>query len=253
VEAEPATRVLSEQESIVAALAQSVATALPTNKPMVPPQADDVTVDMPLDANPSMAIGTDVGGPERGDPERKRRRRRSRHGRRNPGGASSNSHSELLDEKIEADATALPTRVAIEAAPASAQQVDLAAPNLAQLTPIAAALAPAQNAVTEPPAFLAAPTQAPEPSVTLAPSTAPTVLPQEAVTPAFADVTPNQRVRDTAQATGLQWVETDPARYAQTQIQNSAEQKPPRLGRVRKSSDPATQQTLVQVETQNHA
>ena len=52
-------------------------------------------------------------------------------------------------------------------------------------------------------------------------------------------------------AAGLQWVETDPERHAQTQQRIAASYAPVRLGRERKPVTPVSNEPLVQVETRH--
>ncbi len=53
------------------------------------------------------------------------------------------------------------------------------------------------------------------------------------------------------QAAGLTWVQTDPARHAQSQARSAADQAPVRLGRERKPVAQVSSVPLVQVETRH--
>jgi ribonuclease E len=89
---------MSEQESMVAALAETVAAALP-------PESDDERVDTGAEAGPveldenGQPIATEAGA----DPERKRRRRRSRRGRRAQEEGGNVSADAGQDETIDAE------------------------------------------------------------------------------------------------------------------------------------------------------
>ncbi|KAK72273.1 hypothetical protein L573_2010 [Bordetella holmesii H620] len=93
----------------------------------------------------------------------------------------------------------------------------------AQTTPAQTA---AEPAATEPAAVVAAPK----------PASAPIVVGEAAL-------------NAVVQAAGLTWVQTDPARQAQSQAQSAADQAPARLGRERKPVAQASSAPLVQVET----
>ncbi|AUA59580.1 Ribonuclease E [Achromobacter spanius] len=123
---------MSEQESMVAALAQSVATALPDTKP-----ASDASTEA-ADAAEQTADGMPMGEGAEGaaDPERKRRRRRSRRGRRSQDEAGLAGSDEQLDDGSDdesadqADNAAVPAASAasVESAPAAAVEPVPAAP-----------------------------------------------------------------------------------------------------------------------------
>ncbi|MPT25782.1 MAG: Rne/Rng family ribonuclease, partial [Achromobacter sp.] len=319
---------MSEQESMVAALAQTVATALPDAKPPVAetaPEADDA-VEQAADAIPA-AEGAE-GAEGMVDPERKRRRRRSRRGRRSQEEAGLNAGDEQLEDgadeeageqpegaaqAVEAPAQAAeapaqaaeaPVQVAeapVQAAETPAQaaepvqapaaetapvQVE-ATPAQAEPAPVQAAEPAAQEApaaeTTQPvavqpasevsaPVAPAAPVEAPavEPVVTApaapvpqeapAPAVAPAPAPaapapvsaqQPIVVPAMAPSAKAQALHDVVNAAGLQWVETDPDRHAQTQLRIAAAHTPVRLGRERKPVAAVSNEPLVQVETRH--
>ncbi|MFY2594511.1 Rne/Rng family ribonuclease [Achromobacter xylosoxidans] len=311
---------MSEQESMVAALAQSVATALPEAKQPADAQAEPAeAVELAAEGVPATE-GAEAGA----DPERKRRRRRSRRGRRSADEAGVAGSDEQLEDGAEddageqaenltasapaaaapvaaaapaADVPATPVQapaqqaeaVQAEAAPApvQAEQAPAAAiePQAAQPTQTAAPEATAPVAVepasqvSEPAAPVAAPVQAAvvepvvEPVVTTAPAApaepeaaaAPVVTPapaaapaqaaptsaQPIVVPATAPSAKAQALHEVVNAAGLQWVETDPERHAQTQLRIAAAHTPVRLGRERKPVAPVSNEPLVQVETRH--
>lgn len=311
---------MSEQESMVAALAQSVATALPEAKQPADAQAEPAeAVELAAEGVPA-AEGADAGA----DPERKRRRRRSRRGRRSADEAGVAGSDEQLEDGAEDDAgeqaenltasapaAAVPVAAAAPAAdvpatpvqapaqqaeavqaeaapaPVQADQAPAAAiePQAAQPTQTAAPEATAPVAVepasqvSEPAAPVAAPVQAAvvepvvEPVVTTAPAApaepeaaaAPVVTPapaaapaqaaptsaQPIVVPATAPSAKAQALHEVVNAAGLQWVETDPERHAQTQLRIAAAHTPVRLGRERKPVAPVSNEPLVQVETRH--
>ncbi|MFY1919423.1 Rne/Rng family ribonuclease [Achromobacter xylosoxidans] len=311
---------MSEQESMVAALAQSVATALPEAKQPADTQAEPAeAVELAAEGVPATE-GAEAGA----DPERKRRRRRSRRGRRSADEAGVAGSDEQLEDGAEddageqaenltasapaaaapvaaaapaADVPATPVQapaqqaeaVQAEAAPApvQAEQAPAAAiePQAAQPTQTAAPEATAPVAVepasqvSEPAAPVAAPVQAAvvepvvEPVVTTAPAApaepeaaaAPVVTPapaaapaqaaptsaQPIVVPATAPSAKAQALHEVVNAAGLQWVETDPERHAQTQLRIAAAHTPVRLGRERKPVAPVSNEPLVQVETRH--
>ncbi|MFY3079308.1 Rne/Rng family ribonuclease [Achromobacter xylosoxidans] len=315
-----ADTLMSEQESMVAALAQSVATALPEAKQPADAQAEPAeAVELAAEGVPA-AEGAEAGA----DPERKRRRRRSRRGRRSADEAGVAGSDEQLEDGAEddageqaenltasapaaaapvaaaapaADVPATPVQapaqqaeaVQAEAAPApvQAEQAPAAAiePQAAQPTQTAAPEATAPVAVepasqvSEPAAPVAAPVQAAvvepvvEPVVTTAPTApaepeaaatpvvtpAPAAAPAQAaptsaqpiVVPATAPSAKAQALHEVVNAAGLQWVETDPERHAQTQLRIAAAHTPVRLGRERKPVAPVSNEPLVQVETRH--
>lgn len=120
---------MSEQESMVAALAQSVATALPDTKP-----AADASTEA-ADAAEQTADGMPMGEGAEGaaDPERKRRRRRSRRGRRSQDEAGLAGSDEQQDDGSDdesadqADNAAVPA-APVASAPATAVEAAPAAP-----------------------------------------------------------------------------------------------------------------------------
>ncbi|MFY1841097.1 Rne/Rng family ribonuclease [Achromobacter xylosoxidans] len=311
---------MSEQESMVAALAQSVATALPEAKQPADAQAEPAeAVELAAEGVPA-AEGAEAGA----DPERKRRRRRSRRGRRSADEAGVAGSDEQLEDGTEDDAgeqaenlaasapaAAAPVAVAAPAAdvpatpvqapaqqaeavqaeaapaPVQAEQTPAAAiePQTAQPTqtaapeatapvgvepasqvsePAAPAAAPVQAAVVEPvvePVVTTAPTAPAEPEAAAAPvvTPAPAAAPAQAaptsaqpiVVPATAPSAKAQALHEVVNAAGLQWVETDPERHAQTQLRIAAAHTPVRLGRERKPVAPVSNEPLVQVETRH--
>ncbi|SAI35781.1 ribonuclease E [Bordetella ansorpii] len=107
------------------------------------------------------------------------------------------------------------------------------------VTPVAAEPAPAP-VVAAP--VETAPAAAPQPPVAAAPI---------AVAPAApaSDVVSKQGLHSIVNAAGLTWVETDPARHAQTQARIAATATPVRVGRERKPVQPVSTAPLQQVET----
>ncbi|OMG77887.1 Rne/Rng family ribonuclease [Achromobacter xylosoxidans] len=305
---------MSEQESMVAALAQSVATALPEAKQPADGQAEPAeAVELAADGLPA-AEGAEAGA----DPERKRRRRRSRRGRRSADEAGVAGSDEQLEDGAEDDAVeqaenlAVSAPQAVAAAPADAPAAPVQAPaQQAEAVQAEAAPAPVQveqapaatiepqaeqpirtaapeatapvavepaSQVSEPAAPVAAPVEAAvvepvvEPVVTPAPAApaepeaaaAPVVTPapaapaqaaptsaQPIVVPATAPSAKAQALHEVVNAAGLQWVETDPERHAQTQLRIAAAHTPVRLGRERKPVAPVSNEPLVQVETRH--
>lgn len=306
---------MSEQESMVAALAQSVATALPEAKQPADGQAEPAeAVELAADGLPA-AEGAEAGA----DPERKRRRRRSRRGRRSADEAGVAGSDEQLEDGAEDDAVeqaenlAVSAPQAVAAAPADVPAAPVQAPaQQAETVQAEAAPAPAQveqapaamiepqaeqpvrtaapeatapvavepaSQVSEPAAPVAAPVEAAvvepvvEPVVTTAPAApaepeaavppvvtpAPAAAPAQAaptsaqpiVVPATAPSAKAQALHEVVNAAGLQWVETDPERHAQTQLRIAAAHTPVRLGRERKPVAPVSNEPLVQVETRH--
>lgn len=311
---------MSEQESMVAALAQSVATALPEAKQPADAQAEPAeAVELAAEGVPATE-GAEAGA----DPERKRRRRRSRRGRRSADEAGVAGSDEQLEDGAEDDAgeqaenltasapaAAVPVAAAAPAAdvpatpvqapaqqaeavqaeaapaPVQAEQAPAAAiePQAAQPTqtaapeatapvavepasqvsePAAPVAAPVQAAVVEPvvePVVTTAPTAPAEPEAAAAPvvTPAPAAAPAQAaptsaqpiVVPATAPSAKAQALHEVVNAAGLQWVETDPERHAQTQLRIAAAHTPVRLGRERKPVAPVSNEPLVQVETRH--
>ncbi|WP_257225173.1 Rne/Rng family ribonuclease, partial [Achromobacter insuavis] len=183
---------MSDQESMVAALAQTVATALPEAKlPAADAAAEQAdAVEQTADGVPA-AEGAEAGA----DPERKRRRRRSRRGRRSPDEAGLAGSDEQQEDGIDdeagepaSDVTAAPAPVAAapvasqaETAPAEAQaptQPVEAAPVQAEQAP-----APAAEPVVEP-----QPVQAAAPEVTAPVAVEPASQVSEPAVPATAPV-----------------------------------------------------------------
>jgi len=169
---------MSEQESMVAALAQSVATALPDTKPAAEATADAA------DAAEQTADGipTAEGAEGAADPERKRRRRRSRRGRRSPDEAGLAGSDEQLEDGSDDDAGEQAEGVPAQAAPAApaapAQAAEAAPVAAEQATPVQTQAV--QTKVTEAQVVEAAPVQA---EVAAQQVEAPAVEAQQADTP----------------------------------------------------------------------
>ncbi len=305
---------MSEQESLVAALAQTVATALPdTRQPAAQAvqaaeeAAADATAEQAADAAPAAE-----GAEGAADPERKRRRRRSRRGRRSQEEAGVSAGDEQLEEGADEEAGEQPQAAAVESAAESAAESEPAAqPAPAQVqaqAPVAeaaaevstevtaeattevtaeattevaaevAAPAPAETApqaeepvqatqpvTVQPASVVSAPAApaAPEEAAAVEPVVAAAPAPAEAapapaagaqqpiVVPASAPSAKAQALHEVVNAAGLQWIETDPDRHAQTQLRIAAAHKPVRLGRERKPVAPVSNEPLVQVETRH--
>ncbi|MFD4839401.1 Rne/Rng family ribonuclease [Achromobacter sp. NPDC058515] len=312
---------MSEQESMVAALAQTVATALPDSKPSAESAQDADAAELTADGIP-----TAEGAEGAADPERKRRRRRSRRGRRSQDEAGLAGSDERLEdgsdddageqaegvaaqpaqaaEQVEAPkAEAAPVQVQeaqaapaqaeeVAAQPVQAQQVEAQAAETPKAEPVQAAAEPVAQPVqaaapeaTQPvsvePAQASAPAApvetpvqapavepvveapvapaAPAPEVAAAPAApaaapapapvAPVAAQQPIVMPAAAPSAKAQALHEVVNAAGLQWVETDPDRHAQTQLRIAAAHTPTRLGRERKPVAAVSNEPLVQVET----
>jgi ribonuclease E len=118
---------------------------------------------------------------------------------------------------------------ATEPAPVEAAAVEpVVAPAPAPVAPVAPAAPVAQEAAAATPAAS-----------------------QPIVVPAVAPSAKAQALHDVVNAAGLQWVETDPDRHAQTQLRIAAAHTPVRLGRERKPVAPVSNEPLVQVETRH--
>ncbi|MBB1592492.1 Rne/Rng family ribonuclease [Achromobacter sp. UMC46] len=148
---------MSEQESMVAALAQSVATALPDTKP-----AAEAALDA-ADAADQTADGvlTAEGAEGAADPERKRRRRRSRRGRRSQEEGGVAGSDDQLEDGSDDDLGEQAEGVATQAAPAT----PVAPAQIAEAAEAVQAPAPVQTQavetkVTEAQAIEAAPASA---------------------------------------------------------------------------------------------
>ena len=315
---------MSEQESMVAALAQTVATALPETKP-APEAALEVTETAEAVEQTTDGVPAVEGAEGAADPERKRRRRRSRRGRRSPDEAGLAGSDEQLDDGADDDGAEQSEETAAQPAVTAAQAVE----PVAQAQQVEAAAAPAQGqqaeaAPVEPVKVAAAPVEAQpaepvqaepaqavetvaqpvqtaaaevtqpvsvqaasevsapassEPAPVEAAAVEPVVAPapapvapvavapaapaaQEAAAPAPAASQPivvpaaapsakAQALHDVVNAAGLQWVETDPDRHAQTQLRIAAAHTPVRLGRERKPVASVSNEPLVQVETRH--
>ena len=98
------------------------------------------------------------------------------------------------------------------------------------------------------PAVVAAPVAEPvvEP---VAPAAAPTPAPVYTAAPLAAEPVQASTLHGIVNAAGLTWVETDPARHAQTQQRIAASLVSVRLGRERKPVAPVSSAPLQQVET----
>ncbi|MFY1908270.1 Rne/Rng family ribonuclease [Achromobacter xylosoxidans] len=157
---------MSEQESMVAALAQSVATALPEAKQPADAQAEPAeAVELAAEGVPA-AEGAEAGA----DPERKRRRRRSRRGRRSADEAGVAGSDEQLEDGTEDDAGEQAENLAASA-PAAAAPVAVAAP--AADVPATPVQAPAQQAEAVQAEAAPAPVQAEQaPAAAIEPQTA---------------------------------------------------------------------------------
>ena len=175
---------MSEQETLVAALAETVASALPEQRPAAeaapadarrPVEADDLDDAQADGLMADGAEGTEAGA----DPERKRRRRRSRRGRRvNEDGTPviEGQEGEGPDDGLAQEAQEALRDVASETAPAAAAPAQVAAP--VAPAQVAAEQAPVQAVAVEP-----APVRAVAETVPAEPAASPVVEASES-TPA---------------------------------------------------------------------
>ena len=183
---------MTEQESMVAALAETVAQALPASAPAAAPvapaaaQAADTTTD--ADTGVDALDGTDTG--EAGaDPERKRRRRRSRRGRRSQeDGTVLNADGQAEDGDAADDADTAETPAVAPQHPEATEGAPVVPAPSHAVTPVSApvqeAPAPAAAPAPQVPVQVAAAEEAP---VAPAPVAAP-VEPVKAETPAAEPV-----------------------------------------------------------------
>jgi ribonuclease E len=190
---------MSEQESMVAALAETVAAALP-------PETGGERIDTDSEAAPVELdeFGQPVAGEAGADPERKRRRRRSRRGRRAQEdgiGASTEAGQEELaedsEEALAADAQAALSEVAtpVRHEMAQAPVDNRAAPApAAQPTPVQAA----QPGSTTPQPVAGAYTAPAAPVRPVAPPAVPAGLAEEDTPAAPAPAAPITRVAEPA-------------------------------------------------------
>ncbi|ANY15465.1 Rne/Rng family ribonuclease [Bordetella pseudohinzii] len=297
---EGAAETMSEQETMVAALAETVASALPSTAPETAAAEVEAT-----EADNEAPVGAEGEG--QADPERKRRRRRSRRGRRSQEeGATLDADGQPIeagDDAEEGDSarnalipapaygvTAASEPVKVEAAEVQATADAAAASEAAApvapaepQAPVAEPQAPAAQApvAAEPvqtapaspaaePIVAAEPALAAEPPAAVEPEPAPAAVetaaapapepvqtapaqPMPAVaSPAAAPiVVGDAALNAVVQAAGLTWVQTDPARHAQSQARSAADQAPVRLGRERKPVAQVSSVPLVQVETRH--
>ena len=274
-----ASQTSSEQDVLTTTEAASLAAAAEQAAPA------HAAVQPAADATDEQAAGVSDTPADlaEGDPERKRRRRRSRRGRRNgdeaTGMSAEGQDDDVRDQDEDQPAQAAPVDVAesvaiaepvaapvvpvaVESAPAVQQDPEslvikaiVAAHAEAQETPSAFQMtaAPAESpAVVEPvaaaPAVVAAPVAEPvvEP---VAPAAAPTPAPVYTAAPVAAEPVQASTLHGIVNAAGLTWVETDPARHAQTQQRIAASLVSVRLGRERKPVAPVSSAPLQQVET----
>ncbi|WP_032826655.1 Rne/Rng family ribonuclease, partial [Bordetella holmesii] len=192
---------MSEQETMVAALAESVASALPAVAVQAPAADEEITGtdnEAPLSAD----------GEGQADPERKRRRRRSRRGRRSQeDGATLDADGQPIETGDDADepqsnasalipapaygvtATSEPVKVeepqpdlapaAVPVAPAKPAPVDNAVVPVAAAAPVAAGASELSTAAAVP----AAPVAPASPVAAVEPAAAPASAPVAPVTP----------------------------------------------------------------------
>ncbi|MGY6271667.1 Rne/Rng family ribonuclease [Achromobacter denitrificans] len=167
-------------------------------------------------------------------------------------------------EPVQAQA-AEPAAPAEQTAPAVETTQPVAVQPASEVSTPAAPPAPVESAAVEPVATpVAAPAQPEAPAPAAAPVPAPVPAPapasaeaapasaqQPIVVPAAAPSAKAQALHDVVNAAGLQWVETDPDRHAQTQLRIAATHTPVRLGRERKPVAPVSNEPLVQVETRH--
>ncbi|SSW68884.1 Ribonuclease E [Achromobacter veterisilvae] len=187
---------MSEQESMVAALAQTVATALPdTAQPAAEASLEAAdAVEQSADAIPAEGAEGAV------DPERKRRRRRSRRGRRSQEESGLAAGDDQLEDGSDEEAGEQPEAAepvqapASDAAPAQAEQAEAApvqveaAPVQVEAAPVQVEAAPVQVEAT-PVQVEAAPVQAEAPQQA-EPVQAQTAEPEQEAAPAVETTQP---------------------------------------------------------------
>ncbi|WP_191576757.1 Rne/Rng family ribonuclease [Achromobacter insolitus] len=230
---------MSEQESMVAALAQTVATALPDAKSDTKPAAEALD-NADADEQSADAFPGAEGAEGAADPERKRRRRRSRRGRRSQDEAGLAGSDELQEdgaedageqqaEGVDAQAAEPVQSAAEQTAPAAAQQVQAPAqPVQTAAQPEQVPAEPVQAPKAEPVQTAAEPVVAPavEPAVkpavesaaqpTAEPAaqpvqTAPQATPPVAVQPASEASAPAAPVQTPVEAPAAEPVVQPPA------------------------------------------
>ncbi|WP_373981354.1 Rne/Rng family ribonuclease [Achromobacter sp. JD417] len=227
---------MSEQESMVAALAQTVATALPDAKSDAKPAAEAAMDTADADDLSAEAIPGVEGAEGAADPERKRRRRRSRRGRRSQDEAGLAGSDEQQEdgaedageqqaEGVDAQAAEPVQTAAAEAAPAAAQQVQAPAqpvqtaaqPEQAPAEPVQAPKAEPVQAAAEPAVERAAEpaieplTQAAAEPVAQPVQTAPEATPPVTVQPASEASVPAAPVQAPVEAPAVEPVVPAPA------------------------------------------
>ncbi|WP_175211888.1 Rne/Rng family ribonuclease, partial [Achromobacter mucicolens] len=219
---------MSEQESMVAALAQTVATALPDTKSDAKSAAEAALDTADADDLSAEAIPGVEGAEGAADPERKRRRRRSRRGRRSQDEAGLAGSDEQQEdgaedageqqaEGVDAQAAEPVQTAAAEAAPAPAQQVQAPAQPVQTAAQLEQAPAePFQAPKAEPVQAAAEPaieplTQAAAEPVAQPVQTAPEATPPVAVQPASEASVPAAPVQAPVEAPAVEPVVPAPA------------------------------------------
>ncbi|CAB3835605.1 Ribonuclease E [Achromobacter animicus] len=206
---------MSEQESMVAALAQTVATALPDAKSDTKSAAEALD-NADADEQSADAFPGAEGAEGAADPERKRRRRRSRRGRRSQDEAGLPGSDELQEDGAEdageqqaegvAAQAAEPVQSAAEqTAPAAAQQVQAPAqpvqtaaqPEQAPAEPVQAPKAEPVQAAAEP---VAAPAAEPAVKPAVEPAAQPTAEPAAQPVQTAPQATPPVAVQPASEA-----------------------------------------------------
>ena len=212
---------------------------------------------------------------DRGDSDRKRRRRRSRRGKRGPDDALGfeNQDGAQADQPTETPSHVAPSTQAQSVAPvaiaapivaepvAPVQQVEpsaqVSAPYSAPSAPAAYVNVGAPAMATETATVVSAPapaavvpeivtTPAPAPAA-IVPTPAPTPAPAPVLAPVPATVADLATLHAIVRSAGLQWVESDPIRVAQTLAQQPTVIV--KLGRERKPAVVISNEPLIQVET----
>jgi ribonuclease E len=183
-----------------------------------------------------------VAGQEDGQERAPRERRsRDRYGRerRERGDRAESSPEQAVDANAQAFAPA--QRVGAETSPVASAVVSPAAPLSDVQAAPAASIVPTQAPVQAP---VQATVATPAPQVTSAPAPATRTLPQVAV----YDL-PLQDLAQVASASGLQWVNSNTSKIAETQAAMAAEQRPAHVPRERPPVAVVEVSPLVLVET----
>ncbi len=245
-----------DQAPDIAAAAESPDSALVPIEP-VPAIAAKATLEAPEEAETN--TGTEAGAAadtpeEPGSPEKRRRRRgrRGRGGRTGERTAEGDNGEASDDAESSVESGAEPASQERVPAPIAEEPVESAPiPAVEETRPAEPALQPLPQPTEETPAAVVAvpavlaeiSPQPKEPEVVHGEpeATAPVALP----TPMTVE-----EIAPTLQSAGIELAQTDPAKFAQAQARIAEEAKPVRRGRPRPARAAATEQPLVQIETQ---